>query len=708
MRVKTLAVLIGLTAAAAVAQRVAPAVPPTNPPSVFLFPLIQERYAPLAYRIDALFKQREYAAAATVCTQAVAMVPWDGGAYYNLACAEARLGQTEAAFTHLTQAVAFGFRDPDHIRADADLASLRTDKRFARILVLARDQTPPAFLKREVKPLPVQDGVAWVTESNTAWDARNGVFASLFVPDTNRSAAVIVGHGAAGELLRAWFKEGTAAGNRGDLYDNRDAGHSRLPCEQFPQLTPIRYCPQVVSNGLHWGLQALFFFNGVTFGNSSTAQTGGPYWRGQARFAYADARKAGLLYLQYVGNHLYFYPEHKDHDPGVDGKGDGYGDVSPANTPYLIISQGSSGSDQPFMDAVACTLAAFRPEVKGLLARTGALMPTVQMIFRMSNRTVLSPEDYLTGKAHPTVFEGGNVDLAKMIRMAHDMPSNAVPPVIQLKADDEDQAVVGRDYFDAADRERLFDTPCAIARVARSLRYTHRMVVSAKASKDLNDRPLTFTWRVLRGDADRITIRPLNKAGSVAELVVPYHERGPIATNAPLVSSRVDIGVFAHNGVCYSAPGFVTFYYLANEKRVYDDHQRIRVCDYADPEYKGRYVDPMLDLPKDWRDEYQYDDQGRLTGWTRSRGEQKEEFTADGAIVMATDSLNRPLKARTVVYRVAPHGRDVPPTLAQVLGNEILLYKYTGTQDRIGTITSRETVAAAGKPSAAESPTPVE
>ncbi len=40
---------------------------------------------------------------------------------------------------------------------------------------------------------------------------------------------------------------------------------------------------------------------------------------------------------------------------------DGYGDLYPTNTPYLIISQGSSGSDQPFMRAIPFTLAASAP-----------------------------------------------------------------------------------------------------------------------------------------------------------------------------------------------------------------------------------------------------------------------------------------------------------------------------------------------------------
>src|SRR2546425_10792004 len=120
------------------------------------------------------------------------------------------------------------------------------------------------------------------------------------------------------------------------------------------------------------------------------------------------------------------------------------------------------------MNALACTLAAFLPDVKKHLTKTGTLMPTVQMIFRMPNKPVTTPELYLTGLAHPTVFEGGSVDPVKMVRLAHEMTSNNVPPMVQLRVVEEDHPVVGRDYFDVGARETLFDTPCVIARVWRS------------------------------------------------------------------------------------------------------------------------------------------------------------------------------------------------------------------------------------------------
>ncbi len=348
--------------------------------------------------------------------------------------------------------------------------------------------------------------------------------------------------------------------------------------------------------------------------------------------AQTDPGVALLQYLQYVNRHLYVYPVHVDNNPGHNGAGGkGYGDVVPANTPYLLLSQGSSGSDIVFLDALVATLAAFRPEVKRELAAAGTLVPTLQMIFRASNKTVAQPDDYLTGTAHPTAFEGSQVDAEKMVTLAHSMTTEALPPLVQLKIVEEDRPVVGRDYFDVGPREHLLDTPAAIARVVKSSAYARRMVLGAEASKDLGAKPLTFHWVVLRGDAERIRIKKLDGdalsgAGSQVELEVDYHERRPIAVGSERESNRVDIGVFAHNGVYYSAPAFVCFYTLDNEKRVYDDQHRIQVIDYTDPDTQANYVDPLLDMRKDWRDEYHYAADGTPLGWTRKRGAGERRF----------------------------------------------------------------------------------
>jgi hypothetical protein len=385
--------------------------------------------------------------------------------------------------------------------------------------------------------------------------------------------------GKVGELLRQWWAQGTAAGNTGDFYDNRDGGHSDLDVSPYPQLQRIVYSPEDIQKRRHWGAQ-FWLRPGAVFGNSSTsaaAMDGGS----NPRLYYVQAAGLAFLYKQYRANNLYIYPEHRDHDPGHNGPDEGFGDLYPTNTPYLLISQGSSGSDQPFLRAVPFTLAAIRPEVKKKLIEAGLLMPTVQMLIRNTNRHLRTVDAYITAQAHPTVFEGSWVNELGLVQAAHDMRVGSLPPMLQLKVLEEDQPVRGRDYFEPAASERLADTPAVIARIVRGKDYQRRLVVSAAESFDLNKKALSFTWAVLRGDKNKITIKPRNHEQSIVEIIVPYHPRRPVAAGSALESNRVDIGVFANNGSYYSAPAFVTLFTLDDEARTYDSKGRIIEIGYG-------------------------------------------------------------------------------------------------------------------------------
>lgn len=57
-----------------------------------------------------------------------------GVAYYNLACAHAKLGHTDVALENLAKAVDAGFSNRRTMAEDPDLESLRADQRFATIL----------------------------------------------------------------------------------------------------------------------------------------------------------------------------------------------------------------------------------------------------------------------------------------------------------------------------------------------------------------------------------------------------------------------------------------------------------------------------------------------------------------------------------------------------------------------------------------------
>ncbi len=369
-----------------------------------------------------------------------------------------------------------------------------------------------------------------------------------------------------GDLLRKWYANGTAAGNTGDYYDNRDGGHSLLDLAPYPQLQKVEYTEEQIKARQHWGRQqqVLPF---VVFGNSSTSAP--PESSGSnVRSYYTDPRGLLFLFAEYAANNLYIYPEHMDHDPGHNGSG-GYGDLLPTNTPYLITSQGSSGTDQPFMKALPYVLAAFHPEVKKKLIQSGLLMPTIQMILRVTGKQLSGTKDYLTGKAHPSVFSGDYVNALAMVEMAHGITLSNLPPIAVIRVVKEEAPVNGVDYFEPGYTEHLGDTPSVMARVFRGAGNSRKLVISAEGSRDVNKRPLKYHWAILRGDSNRIKIDYLNTEQSVAEITIPYQPRKPIGDNPTLESNRVDIGIFVHNGVYYSPPAFLTYYSLDNESRTY-------------------------------------------------------------------------------------------------------------------------------------------
>ena len=607
---------------------------------------------------------------------------------YNLACAQARQGKSAAALDSLEAAVEKGFNRPTDLTADADLAVLRKEERFQAALEKAQKLAaqPPAPAANPEPQLVGADGIATVGPENTVYLPQFDLFQAWFRfadDDPRIKLDAVKGHGRAGDLIRKWQKEGSAAGLFGFLYDNHDRDHSNLPANQFPQLTSVEWSPEAKADTLDHGLAARVFFNRPTIGNSSTAIAAGPIWRSQTRMAQVQPRSIAIQYEQYVKNQLYFYPEHRDYDAGHNGKPDGYGDVFPANSPYVVTSFGSSGSDQSFMHAVACTLAAFRPKTQEKLIERGLLMPTVQMILRRT--AVASDAEYLTGKAHPVVFREDQLHVEQMVELAHDLQSDVVPPMIQLKVVREDVPRPGIDFFEPAGiGDRIFDTPAAIARVYRTTARERRMVVTAATSFDANNHPLKFHWAVLQGKASRVQIVPLKDDGSLVELVVQWHERFPSASDPKLETNRVEIAAFAHNGHYYSAPGFVTICCLDDEERKFGEQGRLESITYRSPAQGGNYADPLIHTLRDWRDDYHYDSAGKLVGWTRVRGpQQRETFTAHGHLITQVDAKGRALKARKISYVARTAPQNPLPRLEETTGDE-LKYAYDSDDDRVG------------------------
>jgi hypothetical protein len=272
--------------------------------------------------------------------------------------------------------------------------------------------------------------------------------AVLSLPAPDRSLPVVspAVEGEAAARLRALEAEGRAQGFGGILYDNRDRGHSRLDPALFPRLEHLAYGFELIADGADYGLAGGILLPAVVFGNSSTAITGGSAPRSLPRFAMTTPGWPETQARLYAGNHLYVYPEHRDHDAE---------DRFPANWPYTVVSQGSSGSDIPFLEAFAMTLAAFPPETFALMRDRGLVASTLQAVLRQSLASVTTAEAYLTGLAHPVVFDGSLLQPERMVAAAAAMRPEDVPPRVSLSVEAEDfgsaAGLAGRD-------ERLFDT----------------------------------------------------------------------------------------------------------------------------------------------------------------------------------------------------------------------------------------------------------
>ena len=610
---------------------------------------------------------------------------------FELAVLKLRQNLKDEAIKILTQAVDAGL--PKSILEAPAFTTLRNEPAYQELLTKAGK--PPSLPAEPIsppapQPAEVGNHVAMVDATNTIWDPRLGMLRALFhfssdrnSTDKDRDISEEATHNAwfalAAARLNGWLHEGTAAGNYGDLYDNRDGEHSLLPPEIFPELTRIQYSEAARRAGLDRGFNRYFLYNAVTIGNASLALTSGPMWRSLPRMALTDRLQVDSLYQEYSANHLYVYPAHKDY-------GTPAGDLITANTPYMLISSGSSGTDQPLLKAVAAILAAFKPEVKAFLREKGLISPTVQWIFRRGQLGIDSDDDYLTGRAHPSAFNGKRINLLDMVERAHSLDAGDVPPMVRLSVKDEDHGTAGIDVMYPSSDDALFDTPSAIARIFRSTDFAKRMVVDASPTTDPNNRPLTFRWVVLRGDSKQISIRPMNDQGSVAEITIPWNARRVGADN--ITGDRVEIGVFANNGKHWSAPAFISVIFQGNESRIYRPDAKIAEVDYAD-QHQHRYVDPVLFPVRDWHDVYRYDGSGQLLGWTRSRDGATSKFTAEGTLVIESDQVGRPVRTERVRYRLHREADGGFRVIEEPTG-VFVSYTYQGDADMTGTKTETE------------------
>lgn len=480
-------------------------------------------------------------------------------------------------------------------------------------------QSPLAGIADVATPARVRDGVAPVGPANTRRDGTSGLIDVLLDPEPGLADRPIINPAATDATagaLRRLNAAGRAAGLAGVLYDNRDSGHSRLSPERFPQVARTEFDETFVSQNLHHGVAGRVRFPMPVVGNSSTALTQGPLARSLGRLALGDQASAMRSYRLFAANHLYVYPEHKDYDPET-------GDRLLAHTPYFLLSQGSSRSDRPLVDAALAIIAALPPETKAAAEASGRLSATVQAVIRRTLLGVNSAEAYLSPAAHSPVIDRRRLRPLAAISYAASLAPGTLPPLVTLTVERDVTARPGVDYLARNLGEVIFTTPMAVARAWRSFDHDRRVTLKADATPAPPEGTETrFHWVLLQGDPDRVEIRPRDDTGRVVDIDLSWHDRFPVQAGQPMLTPRVDIAVIADAGGALSAPAIFSVLFPAHQARTYrhdlGGRPLLDSVQYNHPTDPRDYADPLIWPVAPWRDELLRDSEGQLQAIRRT------------------------------------------------------------------------------------------
>ena len=457
----------------------------------------------------------------SVCRQGLKLMPGDATWQFNLACALAYRATPDAALDALELAVKAGFRNVQAIENDGDLKRISANARFKAIVQMARET---ADLPVPGRPIPKQARLTMGTRlvlgpANLVWDFDRGLYTALFKflrgAGESPEAMAAMYDGPAKDILAARLADGTAAGNAGDVYVNRDADHSRIDLKDFPLLSELRFDGAAKRKGIDQAVPNTLYPGAAVIGNASLAIVTTNDSCSLVRMAMQDPQSMLSLQQCYFDNQFWVFPAHKDCNPATGL------DRFMGVTPCALMSVGSSGSDRYYVRAALAASAALRADVKKRVKELRLFGPLMQYLFRRTRKGVESEADYLSEKAHPTAFDRATLDTARIVQFAHNLTAEAIPP-----------AVLPFSVFlpiQDTDLEREFD-----------LRFK-----AASADKDVH----FFCWHVVHGDRKRVKISP-NGNGAVH-----------LSVDCRGLAERIDVACFAKTEKSdWGAPSFICIY----------------------------------------------------------------------------------------------------------------------------------------------------
>jgi hypothetical protein len=639
------------------------------PLPIWKMPLVWPRHCELRDQMIRAIRVGDIQAMEKACREGVRLMPGDPTWHYNLACALAYRKEPDLALTELEKAIVFGFRNAEAIRNDRDLQRISKYPRFAELVkkaeslskqpVAGRPVVMPLGVTAVVMPLGVTaGGVAVLTETNVIWNFDASCFEGHIKINPSKKSLFELANtfgisqgGTSPErpYVAAYLSEGSASGNFGDVYINRDNNHSRIKISDFPHLTEVKFCKAATDLGIGYDLPNIAIPGAAVFGNASRARMG-TFWRSIPRMAMTEPGCAARMDSFYLNNQFWVFPTHNDF-----GKPE-LGDVFPAMLPSCLATVGSSWSDLPYLRAALAASASFSPSVKSWILKNRLMAPTIQWLIRKSIPGVKTEEDYFSSKAHPIAFAKEHLDAKSIVKKAHELKIDEVPSVPLIQAVNSrmfpikfPQPIV--DYPDFAS-EVLYSTSTAIAFVLRG-RDAKRTFLFRAQPFPAADPSAIYEWRVVGGDPSFVKIE-----APLGERQGPSVGIAQITIDRTKLKGRIDIAVFVKVGKSdFGAPSFISFYAPPTESREYSQDGKLLSVDYTNPQMV--YCDPFVWLPRNWKDVYLYDKDGKFNGYDRMINSKRvSSFTKSGERIISRKADSSPEK--TVPVRYIPRNSGVP------------------------------------------------
>jgi hypothetical protein len=245
---------------------------------------------------------------------------------------------------------------------------------------------------------------------------------------------------------------------------------------------------------------------------------------------------------------LFLWPEHRDH---------GIVDYYAWQTPTLVLSQGSSGSELDEVAKLLHILAALPADTRAELHADHALMAAVVMLHRRAR--VATDVDYVTAAAHAPAVVDADVG-REGVQLAASIRRDETPPLAQLTVE---SATIPPDWASLGFVQPEMG-PTTIVWSANAVppappTTTFTAIVDLAASADRNGRSLYFFARVVRGDPARVRVTQLDASRFQLDAEWPA-EVAEMVNGQSRSTRRATVAFFAHNGLWLSAPVFASIF----------------------------------------------------------------------------------------------------------------------------------------------------